>query len=150
MAAGAAPPPADERNSMDVMLHRIERLNYLFGGLLVIAVVFTTRRDQALGAAVGVALTCLNFAFLRRLVFKWTSSVKAGDERGGSRIYLILPKMVGLMGAVVLALWLLPIDAVFFVAGYSVFIISIVVAGAMAGLAPASSGGDDDSTPHSS
>jgi len=143
----AATAPATPPNSMDVMLTRIERLNYLFGGLLCIAVVFlATRRDQALGAAVGVALTCLNFALLRRLVFKWTSSVKEGDERGGTRIYLILPKMVGLMGAVVLALWLLPIDAVFFVVGYSVFILSIVVAGAMAGLGPTTGGDGDDST----
>lgn len=140
MAAAAEP-----RDATDVMLHRIERLNYLFGGILVIAVaILATRRDQALGAAVGVALTCLNFAVLRRLVFKWTSSVKAGDERGGTRIYLILPKMIGLMGAVVLALWLLPVDAIFFVAGYSVFILSIVVAGAMAGM-----GGGGDTPPSS-
>jgi hypothetical protein len=135
------------------MLHRIERLNYLFGGIMVIAcAIFATRRDQALGAAVGVALTCLNFAILRRLVFKWTSSVKEGDERGGTRIYLILPKMIGLMGSVVLALWLLPINAVFFVAGYSVFILSIVVAGAMAGMGPQdppASGGDDATPPQS-
>lgn len=144
MAAAAA---GDSGNSMDVMLTRIERLNYLFGGLLCIAVViFAKHQAQALGAAVGVALTCLNFAFLRRLVFKWTSSVQAGDERGGTRIYLILPKMIGLMGAVVLSLWLLPIDAIFFVAGYSVFILSIVVAGAMAGLGPTTGGGGDDST----
>ena len=85
MAAAASPP--EKRDATDIMLHRIERLNYLFGGILVIAVaIFATRRDQALGAAIGVALTCINFAVLRRLVFKWTSSVKEGDERGGSRI----------------------------------------------------------------
>ena len=94
-------------------LTRMERLNYLFGGILVIVTAVLTRRDQALGAAVGVALTCLNFAFLRRLVFKWTASVKAGDEQGGRRMFLILPKMIGLMAAVVLSLWLLPIDAIF-------------------------------------
>jgi hypothetical protein len=146
MSAAAEPP--EKRDATDVMLHRIERLNYLFGGVLVIAVaIFAKTRSQALGAAVGVALTCINFAVLRRLVFKWTASVKAGDERGGTRIYLILPKMIGLMGAVVLALWLLPVDAIFFVAGYSVFIISIVVAGAMAGMG--GGGGGDDSTPSS-
>ncbi len=143
MAAATQPAPS----STDVMLLRIERLNYLFGGVLVIACAILARRqDQALGAAVGVALTCLNFAVLRRLVFKWTRSVKAGDERGSTRIYLILPKMIGLMGAVVLALTLLPIDSIFFVIGYSTFILSIVVAGAMAGLGPDS----DDSTPDAS
>lgn len=143
MAAATQPAPS----STDVMLLRIERLNYLFGGVLVIAcAILAKRQDQALGAAVGVALTCLNFAVLRRLVFKWTRSVKAGDERGSTRIYLILPKMIGLMGAVVLALTLLPIDSIFFVIGYSTFILSIVVAGAMAGLGPDS----DDSTPDAS
>jgi len=143
MAAATQSAPS----STDVMLLRIERLNYLFGGVLVIAcAILAKRQDQALGAAVGVALTCLNFAVLRRLVFKWTRSVKAGDERGSTRIYLILPKMIGLMGAVVLALTLLPIDSIFFVIGYSTFILSIVVAGAMAGLGPDS----DDSTPDAS
>lgn len=142
MAAAATP----GANATDRMLLRIERLNYLFGGILVIAaVIFAKRQDQALGAAIGVTLTCLNFAVLRRLVVKWTASVKAGDERGGTRIYLILPKMIGLMGAVVLALAVLPIDAIFFVAGYSVFIVSIVVAGAMSGMDPS-----DDSTPDAS
>jgi hypothetical protein len=142
MAAAAT----EGSNATDRLLLRIERFNYLFGGLLVIAaVIFSARRDQALGAAIGVALTCINFAVLRRLVVKWTQSVKTGDERGGTRIYLILPKMIGLMGAVVLALALLPIDAIYFVAGYSVFIVSIVVAGAMSGM---DSG--DDSTPDAS
>ena len=123
-------------------LTRMERLNYLFGGILVIVTAVLTRRDQALGAAVGVALTCLNFAFLRRLVFKWTASVKAGDEQGGRRMFLILPKMIGLMAAVVLSLWLLPIDAIFFVIGYSVFILSIVTEGILGALRPAPSEAD--------
>lgn len=133
--------------AIDAALLRIERLNYLLGGVLVIVTALATRKDQALGAAVGVALTCINFAVLRRLVVKWTTSVKEGDERGGQRIYLILPKMVGLMGAVVLALWLLPIDAIFFVIGYSVFILSIVIEGAIGGFRDATGG--DETTPTS-
>mgnify|MGYP000098914619 CR=1 FL=1 len=38
---------------------RIERLNYLFGGVLIIVCALTTHRAQALGAAVGVALTAI-------------------------------------------------------------------------------------------
>ena len=108
-------------------LARIEKLNYALGGVLIIVCALLTRQDQALGAAVGVVLTCLNFALLRRLVFKWTSAVKAGDSAGSNRILLILPKMVALMGAVVLSLWLLPIDAIFFVVGYSIFIPAMIV-----------------------
>lgn len=110
---------------------RIERLNYLFGGVLVILAALFASQDQALGVAVGVALTCLNFFFLRKLIFKWTAAVKAGDERGGARIYLILPKMIGLMAAVVLVMLFLPIHPVGFVIGYSIFIASIVVGGVL-------------------
>lgn len=106
---------------------RIERLNYLFGGILVIVAALVATRAQALGVAIGVALTCLNFLFLRKLVFRWTAAVKAGDERGGNRIYLIMPKMIGMMGAVVLVMLFLPIDAIGFLIGYSIFILSIVV-----------------------
>jgi ATP synthase I chain len=106
---------------------RIERLNYLFGGIAIIVAALVATQTQALGVAVGVVLTCLNFFFLRKIVFRWTAAVKAGDEKGGTRIYLILPKMIGMMGAVVLVMLVLPIHAVGFVIGYSIFIVSIVV-----------------------
>jgi ATP synthase I chain len=113
-------------------IYRLERLNYVFGGIVVIVCAIATTRSQALGAAVGVALTCLNFWFLRRLVFRWTEDAKRGDGAGGTRVYLIMPKMIGLMVAVVLCLKFLPIDPIFFVIGYSVFIVSITVEGVLA------------------
>ncbi len=106
---------------------RIERLNYLFGGITVIVAALIASRAQALGVTVGVALTCLNFLALRKIVFRWTAAVKAGDDKGANRVYLILPKMIGMMGAVALVMLFLPIDAVGFVIGYSTFIVSIVV-----------------------
>jgi hypothetical protein len=133
---------------------RIERLNYLFGGVLVIVCALTTRRDQALGAAVGVALTCLNFALMNRLIGRWIADAKRGDGVGSARVALIMPKMVGLMVAVVLCLRFLPIDAIFFVIGYSVFIVSIVVEGVLSVLRPAPTTPDapsgESSTPTSS
>lgn len=133
---------------------RIERLNYLFGGVLIIVCALTTHRAQALGAAVGVALTCLNFAFMNRLIGRWIEDAKRGDGVGSARVALIMPKMVGLMVAVVLCLKFLPIDAVFFVIGYSVFIVSIVVEGVLSVLRPAPSSPDapsgESSTPTSS
>src|SRR6185369_11247522 len=59
-------------------LLRIERLNYALGGILVILAAVTQPRPIALGIAVGVALTCLNFFVLRKLVFKWTSDAAKG------------------------------------------------------------------------
>ena len=48
----------------------VERLNYAIGGVLVIAAALFVTQRQALGVAIGVALTCLNFAVLRGLVYK--------------------------------------------------------------------------------
>jgi len=104
---------------------RIERINYALGGVLVILAALTQSREVALGIAVGVALTCLNFNVLRRLVHKWTSDAQAG--RVGAAPMLMMPKMVGLMVAVALAIFFLPIDPIAFTIGYSIFIISIVI-----------------------
>ena len=104
---------------------RIERLNYALGGVLVIAAALTQPQRIALGVAVGVALTCLNFFVLRRLVTKWTADAQQG--RTGAAPLLMLPKMVGLMGAVAVAILVLPIDPIAFTIGYSLFIVSIVI-----------------------
>jgi hypothetical protein len=112
---------------------RIERLNYVIGGLLVIASALTQDRATALGIAVGVVLTCVNFFVLRKLVVKWTSDAAAG--KSGNAPLLMLPKMVGLMGAVAVAILFLPINVIAFVIGYSIFIVSIVLDTTYAALA---------------
>jgi hypothetical protein len=106
-------------------LLRIERLNYGLGGILVIVAALTQSQPIALGFAVGVALTCLNFFVLRKLVTKWTTDAAKGKT--GSAPYLMLPKMVGLMGAVAVAIFFLPIEPIAFTIGYSLFIVSIVI-----------------------
>jgi hypothetical protein len=102
---------------------RIERMNYLFGAALVIGAALTTEPRHALGIAVGVALSCLNFVVLSRLVKNW---IRPGSTigRGG---FLFLPKTMVLMISVVLALAFLPISGVGLAIGYSVFVISIFV-----------------------
>ncbi len=104
---------------------RIERINYALGGVLVILAALTQSRPIALGIAVGVGLTCLNFNVLRRLVHKWTEDAAKG--RTGAAPMLMMPKMIGLMVAVALAIFFLPIDPIAFTIGYSIFIISIVI-----------------------
>jgi hypothetical protein len=106
-------------------LLRIERLNYGIGAAVIAVAALTQGRPVALGVTVGVILTCANFFVLRKLVVKWTSDAAAG--RTGSAPFLMLPKMVGLMGAVALAILVLPIDVVAFTVGYSIFLISIIV-----------------------
>jgi hypothetical protein len=106
-------------------IHRIERLNYIISAVLVAGALLTQPRSISLGIAVGAALTCVNFFVLRKLVVKWTRDAAAG--RGGNGAVLMLPKMIGLMGAVALVILFLPIHVVAFVIGYSIFIASIVI-----------------------
>ncbi|HEX2692317.1 MAG TPA: ATP synthase subunit I [Kofleriaceae bacterium] len=106
-------------------IRRIERLNYGIGAIVIAAAALTQPRDIALGLAVGVLLTCANFFVLRKLVTKWTREAASG--RGGNASLLMLPKMLGLMGAVAFAVLVLPINVVAFTIGYSIFILSIIV-----------------------
>jgi ATP synthase I chain len=106
-------------------IRNIERLNYALAGIATIVAAITQTRPFALGIAVGGGLTCLNFFVLRKLIGKWTAAAAKGNASGAS--YLMLPKMAGLMGAVALAILLLPLDPIAFVIGYSIFIVSIVI-----------------------
>jgi hypothetical protein len=106
-------------------IRRIERLNYGIGAVLVAAAALTQPRSISLGVAVGVGLTCINFFVLRKLVIKWTRDAAAG--RGGNAAFLAVPKFAGLAVAVVLALFLLPINIIAFTVGYSIFVVSIMI-----------------------
>jgi hypothetical protein len=106
-------------------IQRIERLNYGIGAVVIAVAALTQASPIALGLTVGVVLTCANFFVLRKLVVKWTSDAAAG--RTGSAPLLMLPKMIGLMGAVAVAVLVLPINVVAFTIGYSIFIVSIVI-----------------------
>ena len=118
-------------------IHRIERLNYgISAGVILIALI-TQSRPVTLGLAVGAGLTCLNFYVLRRLIVKWTTEAAKG--RGGNSGMLMLPKMVGLMGAVAAAVLLLPLDVIAFAIGYSIFIVSIIVETTYTALRPTAS-----------
>ena len=111
---------------------RIERLNYAIGAIVIAVAALTQPKDVALGLAVGAGLTCLNFFVLRKLVGKWTKD--AAEGRGGNAQLLMLPKMIGLMGAVALVVIFLPVDVIAFTIGYSIFIVSIVVEATYSGL----------------
>jgi hypothetical protein len=106
-------------------IHRIERLNYGIGAIVIAVAAVTQPKDIALGLCVGALLTCANFFVLRKLVTKWTREAAAGT--GGNASLLMLPKMIGLMGAVAIAILFLPIDVVAFTIGYSIFFISIII-----------------------
>lgn len=107
-------------------IQRIERLNYAFASVgTLVAMIATQSRSITLGFLVGAVLTCLNFFVLRKLVVKWTTQAAQGVS--GNAQMLMLPKMIGMMGAVAVAVLLLPIDVIAFAVGYSIFIVSIIV-----------------------
>jgi hypothetical protein len=105
-------------------LSRIERMNYIFGGALVAAVGVLGTRDQVLGALIGVVLSAVNFSLVVRIVEKMTAAATGQSKASG---ILLAPKMLVLMGAAAVALFLLPISAAMLAAGFSVFLVSIGV-----------------------
>lgn len=110
---------------MDIRsLQRIERLNFMLGGVLVAVMALVLSGPSALGVLVGVVLSCINFSVLRRMVQGWARQTPQGR---GSRSYFMVPKMALLMLAVFLALRFLPITAEGLAIGFSVFLLSIAV-----------------------
>lgn len=110
---------------MDVSgLSRIERLNYILGGVLVIAAALLMSQADALGVLVGALLSCANFSLMRRMVQRW---MKIAPERRGPHTFVLLPKMLGLMTAVFLAVYFLPVTGLGVLIGFSVFLASIAI-----------------------
>jgi len=107
-------------------MRRIERINYAIGAIVIAGAALTQPRHIALGLCVGILLTCANFFVLRKLVTKWTREAQTGNDRGNTAL-LMLPKMIGLMGAVAIAVVFLRVDVIAFTAGYSIFIVSIII-----------------------
>ncbi len=120
-------------------IHRIERLNYGISAAVILIALATQSPRVTLGLAVGSGLTCLNFYVLRRLIVKWTTEAATG--KGGNAGLLMVPKMLGLMGAVAAAVLLLPLDVVAFAIGYSIFIVSIIVETTYTALKPSAADG---------
>lgn len=104
---------------------RIERMNYVLALVITVLAAVTQPKPVVLGVLVGSGLTCLNFFVLRKLIHRWTADAAAG--KSGNAQMLMLPKMVGLMAAVALAVLFLPLDVIAFTVGYSIFIVSIVI-----------------------
>jgi hypothetical protein len=110
---------------MDVSaLRRIERLNYILGGVLVAAAAILMSRADALGVLVGVVLSCGNFSLMRRMVQRW---MRVAPERRAPQTLVLLPKMVGLMLAVFVSVHFLPVTGIGVLIGFSVFLVSIAI-----------------------
>jgi len=105
-------------------LRRIERLNYILGGVMAATAAILLPKEQALGILVGVALGSVNFSLISRIVQRWLRGAAKGNSASG---YFLIPKMGALLAAVFLALRFLPISPVYFAIGFSIFLLSIVI-----------------------
>ena len=107
-------------------LHRIERMNWIFGGVLVAACGVLGTKEHVIGSLVGVVLGAVNFSLVGRIVEKMALVAQGKPEAKASSLFLA-PKLAILMGLVFAALYFLPISAGMLAVGFSVFMLSIVV-----------------------
>jgi len=105
-------------------LARIERLNYFLGAALVLVCAAVADTQFTLGVLTGVILTCANFSVIRMLV---TKLLGAGSNQQARTAMIFIPKMSGLIVAVALAVFLLPISPIGLGIGFSIFLVSIMV-----------------------
>ena len=107
-------------------LARIERLNYILGGVVVALTAVVGTGPQLLGALVGVVLCAVNFSAVRRLVQSMMGAAR-GEPQSRAAAILLAPKLLILMGAAAAAIVFLPISAIMLAVGFSVFLVSIGV-----------------------
>lgn len=107
-------------------LHRIERMNWILGGVLVAVCGALGTMEHVLGSLVGVVLGAVNFMLVARIVEKMALAAQGKVEARAGSMFLA-PKMAILMGLVFAALYFLPISAPMLAVGFSVFMLSIVV-----------------------
>jgi hypothetical protein len=107
-------------------LARIERMNYILGGIVVAATAVIGTGPQLLGAVIGVVLCAVNFSAVRRLVQSMMGAAR-GEPRSKAAAILLAPKLLILMGAAAAAIVFLPISPIMLAVGFSVFLVSIGV-----------------------
>jgi hypothetical protein len=104
---------------------RIEQLNYVVGAIAIAITAFVGTREQLIGMAAGATISCLNFSLLRRLIWRVVVAQKEGRKTAAA--VLVLPQMLALMGAVTLAVFVLPLSPIYLAIGFSVFMVSIAI-----------------------
>ncbi len=122
-------------------LTRIERLNYILGGIAAATAALLLTKEQALGVLVGVVIGSLNFSMIKRIVTRWLSEAAKGEGKSG---YFMVPKMMLLIAAVFLSLRFLPIAPAYLALGFSIFLVSIAIETARSLTGQAQTTGDED------
>ena len=123
-------------------LATVERWTMILALVAIAASAFTMSRPMALGVSLGAALMVLNTWALRRI----GQRVLRTFARPGLAILLFNLKMGLLLGLVYVVVRYLPIDAIGFLVGVSVFPVAVVIAALLHAVqAPAQ--GEGDATP---
>jgi hypothetical protein len=110
---------------MDAKLpSRIERLNYILGGLATAVGAFALSRPQVLGLLIGATISALNFSSLRWIGDRMR---RVEPDKSAGFALLLVPQFLATMGAIAFAILVLPISGVFLGIGFSVFLVSILI-----------------------
>jgi hypothetical protein len=102
---------------------RIEKWNYLLGGIASVVGYVTLPTHQALGFFLGALFSAINFSLLRRLVGRLLSK----QSRSAGPALLLVPKMGVLLGGVAVAVVVWDASPIFLAIGFSVFFVSIAI-----------------------
>lgn len=106
-------------------LARIERTNYVITAIVLAFSAVVLGKPYALGLGIGSLLGSVNFSLIRKQVQVWTRAATEGHAGGSA--YLFIPKMIGLIAIVFLAISYLPLSAAAFAIGFSTFFLSIAI-----------------------
>lgn len=106
-------------------LRRIERMNYVITACVLAFSAVVLGKPYALGLGIGSLLGSINFSLIRKQVESWTAAAKQGHASPSA--YMFIPKMLGLVAAIFVAIRFLPMSAGAFAIGFSTFFLSIAI-----------------------
>lgn len=117
-------PPGDQR------LSSLERWTLGLAAAVISVSLFALPQRITLGVSIGAGLMCLNAWALRRIGLR---AVRTADRPGPS-LLLFIVKMTLLLGVLYLILRYLPVDAIGFIIGVSVFPAAALISALRSGL----------------
>lgn len=117
-------PPGDQR------LSSLERWTLGLAAAVIAVSLLALPQRITLGVSIGAGLMCLNAWALRRIGLR---AVRTAD-RPGLSLLLFIVKMTLLLGVLYLILRYLPVDAIGFIIGVSVFPVAALISALRSGL----------------
>jgi hypothetical protein len=123
-------PPQRPASQGDQRLSSLERWTLGLAAAVIGVSLLALPQRITLGVSIGAGLMCLNAWALRRIGLR---AVRTAD-RPGLSLLLFLVKMTLLLGVLYLVLRYLPVDAIGFIIGVSVFPVAALISALRSGL----------------